>query len=67
MNYTVTAWLFDKRCNDNCNLKSHDTNSLEDAMIWINKIKKAWGDSVILYDNQNNKMKYIELRDDQKM
>lgn len=43
MNYTVTAWLLDKRCNCNCNLKTYDTDSLEDAMIWINKIKKGVG------------------------
>lgn len=67
MNYTVTAWLLDKRCNCNCNLKTYDTDSLEDAMIWINKIKKAWGDSVMLYDRLNNKIRYIELRNDQRV
>lgn len=67
MNYTVTAWLLDKRCNDNCNLKTYDTDFLEDAMTWISKIKKAWGDSVMLYDSLNDKFRYIKLRDDQRV
>ena len=67
MKYTVMAWLVDKRCNDDCNLKTHNTDSLEDAMAWISKIKKAWGDSVVLIDRTNGEEKYIELRDDQRV
>lgn len=64
--YTVTAWIVDRRCNDNCNLKSFETDTLEDAMALISKIKKAWGDSVRIYDKAKDETRYIELRDDQK-
>lgn len=65
--YTVVAWLFDKRCNDDCNLKSYDFNSLEEASVWIGKIKKAWGDSVMLIDRTSGEVKHIELRKEQRV
>lgn len=66
MKYTVIAWLVDKRCNDNCNLKEYDTDSLEDAIAWVGKIKKAWGDSAVLIDRTSGKERHIELREDQR-
>lgn len=66
MRYMVTAWLVDKRCNDNCRIKVYNTDSLEDAVAWVGKIKKAWGDSVILYDRTEHRETYIELREDQR-
>ncbi len=66
MKYTVMAWLVDRRCNDDCNLKAYDTDSMEDAMAWIGKIKKAWGDSVVLIDRTSGEEKHIELREDQR-
>ena len=66
MKCTVMAWLVDKRCNDDCNLKTYDADSLEDAMVWIGKIRKAWGESVVLIDRTSGEERHIELRDDQR-
>lgn len=60
------AWLVDRRCNDDCNLKAYNTDSVEDAMAWTSKIKKAWGDSVVLIDRTSGEEKHIELREDQR-
>ena len=67
MKYTATAWLVDRRCNDDCNIKTYDTDSLEDAIAWVGKIKKAWGDSAVLIDRERGEERYIELREDQRV
>ncbi len=63
--YTVIAWLYDKRYNDNCRIQTYDTDTKEDAIKWISKIKKAHGDSVKLIDNESCKEEYLLLRADQ--
>lgn len=64
-NYTVMAWLVDKRCNDNCRLITYDTESYDDAIQWVSKLKKCYGDSVLLLNRIDNKEESIELRKDQ--
>lgn len=65
--YTVMAWLYDKRYNQDCHLTAYDTDDYDDAMKWISRIKKTWGDSVKLINREDNTEKDILVREDQRM
>ena len=62
--YTVMAWIYDRRCLGNCRLTTYDTDDYNDALRWISKIKKAFGDGVKLIDRVNGESSVL-LRDDQ--
>ena len=64
-NYSVIAWIFDKRCNDNCRIVTYDTENYDDAIQWISKLKKCYGDSVELHNRVDNNVEYIELQKEQ--
>ena len=64
-NYSVIAWVYDKRCNDNCRIKTFDTESYDEALKWISTLKQCYGDSAELINRVTQNNESIELRKDQ--
>ena len=41
--YTMMAWLFDRRCNENCKLTTYKADTRDELLAQMNKIKKSVG------------------------
>ena len=66
--YSAIAYLYDKRANEQCRIKTYSSDDYDEIKQWASKIKRAWGDSVKVIDNQgdpSDKSLWISLRDDQ--